>query len=346
MGTGGTLVNCAVLSLEDDTERTVVPRLRAAGADLSRVSILDGIDDTDDDGNPIRRPWRMPGDLGALAAFITHNEIGFLILDPVAYMIGGADGNAYSEVGSILTALKKVAETTGCTILGVRHLRKSSASDARDAGIGSVAWTAVARVEFIVGRDSQDESGRLRVLAQSKNNLSPEAPSLAYVIDQDEDLEVGRIRWTGASGLTARQLTAEAEGPEAQSDRVEARELLRVMLSNGPVDAKVIMSAARDAGIGERTLRKAKYDLKVKSDKSGFGGSWVWRLEGCTEDDTPTHTVAALQPCSLGQEQDFSQPTTTSNSKDCNPARVRGAVQSSAEPPTADDSLFYSETEF
>jgi hypothetical protein len=333
-------VNCAVLSLEDDTERTVVPRLKAAGCDLARVSILDGIDDSDIDGNPTRRPWRMPGDLSALSEFIAHHQIALLILDPVAYMIGSADGNAYSEVGSILTALSKVAESTGCTILGVRHLRKSSSTDPRDAGIGSVAWTAVARVEFIVGRDPQDESGRLRVLAQSKNNLAPESPSFAYVIEQDEELEVGRVRWIGTSGLTARNLTAESDGPEAQSDRVEARELLRVLLADGPVDAKAIMSAARDAGIGERTLRKAKFDLKVKSDKAGFGGGWVWKIEDCNEDDLPTHPVAALQPCSLGQEQDIYQSTTTSDIEGCNPAPVRVDVQSWDGSPPPDDTLF------
>lgn len=340
-GYKGEPINCAVLSLEDDTERTVVPRLMAAGCDLSRVTILDGIDDTDLDGNPLRRPWRMPGDLAALADLIVDREIRFLILDPVAYMIGGADGNAYSEVGSILTALSDVAGRTGCTILGVRHLRKSSSSDARDAGIGSVAWTAVARAEFIVGRDPQDESGRLRVLAQSKNNLAPEVPSQTYVIDQDDELEVGVVRWMGSSTLSARHLTAESDGPEAQSDRVEARELLRVLLAGGPVDAKTILRQANEAGIGERTLRKAKFDLKVKSEKAGLGGGWVWKMtEGCTEDDPPTHPLAALQPCSLQQEQDFYPPTTTREPEGCNPARVRGPVQSWDGSPPPDESMF------
>jgi hypothetical protein len=344
-GYRGEAINCAVLSLEDDTERTVVPRLKSAGCNLERVSILDGIDDVDRDGIPVRRPWRMPGDLSALSAFITENQIGFLILDPIAYMIGGANGNAYSEVGSILTALGKVAELTGCTILGVRHLRKSSSSDARDAGIGSVAWTAVARAEFIVGRDPQDESGRLRILAQSKNNLAPEVPSIAYVIEQDDELEVGRVRWMGASGLSARNLTAEADGPEAQSDRVEARELLCALLAGGPVDPKTLIRMASDAGIGERTLRKAKFDLKVKSEKSGFGGTCIWRLpegddEGCTEDGAPSRTLSALQPCSFGQEQDFLQPTTTRDSEGCNTA-FGGAGEGSDDSPPPDDELFF-----
>jgi RecA-family ATPase len=149
-------VNCAVLSLEDDTERTVVPRLKAHGADLERVKILDGIDTVDESG-PIRRPWRMPKDLLALEQFIADHGIRLLVLDPVAYMIGDTDGNAYSEVGAVLTALRQVAEKTGCCILGVRHLRKAASADARDAGIGSVAWTAVARVDLIVARDPQDD---------------------------------------------------------------------------------------------------------------------------------------------------------------------------------------------
>lgn len=90
----------------------------------------------------------------------------------------------------MLVALRRIAEGTSCTIVGVRHIRKSGASDARDAGVGSVAWTAVARVEFVVGRDPDDEA--LRVLAQSKNNLAPEAGPLAYRIVPDD--EHGRTR--------------------------------------------------------------------------------------------------------------------------------------------------------
>ena len=179
------------------------------------------------------------------------------------------------------------------------------------------------------------------VLAQSKNNLAPEVPSQTYVIDQDDELEVGVVRWMGSSTLSARHLTAESDGPEAQSDRVEARELLRVLLAGGPVDAKTILRQANEAGIGERTLRKAKFDLKVKSEKAGLGGGWVWKMtEGCTEDDPPTHPLAALQPCSLQQEQDFYPPTTTREPEGCNPARVRGPVQSWDGSPPPDESMF------
>ena len=52
-------------------------------------------------------------DLAVLRDFIVKKDIAFLVLDPVAYMIGGADGNAYSEVGAILIALRQVAEETG-----------------------------------------------------------------------------------------------------------------------------------------------------------------------------------------------------------------------------------------
>jgi len=334
------VVNCAVLSLEDDTERTVVPRLKAAGADLDRVFILDGIDDLDADGLPIRRPWRMPADLEALREFIVEHAIVFLVLDPVAYMIGGADGNAYSEVGAILTALRQVAEDTGCTILGVRHIRKSGASDARDAGIGSVAWTAVARVEFIVGRDPQDESGQLRVLAQSKNNLAPEAGSFAYSIREDEEFEVGVIAWAGSSPVVAHALTADQGGPEEMSDRIEARELLRVLLADGPLTAKQVIASARDAGIGERTLRKAKNDLKIRSEKSGLDGGWSWRLsEGSNEDCTDSLGVAALQPCSLQERPGTSHDDDLGTSEGCNPALPRDDVQPSA-------AAFFSRDEF
>ena len=199
---------------------------------------------------------------------------------------------------------------------------------------------AVARVEFIVGRDPQDETGRLRVLAQSKNNLAPEAESLAYTIDPDEEFDVGIIRWAGTSNVAARHLTAENDGPDALADRIEARELLRVLLAGGPASAKSIITSAREAGIGERTLRKAKNDLKVKSEKSGLDGGWTWALpEGCTEDDRPTHPLAALQPCSLQGQQDFLSTSSTSDPEGCNTASTKGDVQPSG-------AAFYARDEF
>ncbi len=49
----------------------------------TRVSILDGVNAHDEEGNPIRRSWRMPMDLAILKDLIVKEHIAFLVLDPV-----------------------------------------------------------------------------------------------------------------------------------------------------------------------------------------------------------------------------------------------------------------------
>lgn len=53
---------------------------------------------------------------------------------------------------------------------------------------------------------------------------------------------------------------------------------LRAELADGPRPAKEVKQAARDADISERTLRRARTRLGVKTNKSEFRGGWEWNL--------------------------------------------------------------------
>jgi len=55
---------------------------------------------------------------------------------------------------------------------------------------------------------------------------------------------------------------------------------LRAFLADGPVEAKTIQARAREAGIAEPTLRRAKARVGVEAFLTGFGaaGRWHWRL--------------------------------------------------------------------
>ena len=53
---------------------------------------------------------------------------------------------------------------------------------------------------------------------------------------------------------------------------------LGVRLANGPVDADVLITEAAKAGFPEKTIRRAKGNLKIKSDKNTFDGGWLWFL--------------------------------------------------------------------
>src|SRR5215472_5660901 len=65
------------------------------------------------------------------------------------------------------------------------------------------------------------------------------------------------------------------------------------MLSEGPKPAKAEIKEARDAGIAERTLARAKSKLKVESRKGGNG--WEWLLPAEKASRAQSAKVGALE---------------------------------------------------
>jgi hypothetical protein len=65
--------------------------------------------------------------------------------------------------------------------------------------------------------------------------------------------------------------------------REEAKDFLRQLLANGPVDVTEVNKQADKLGIAEKTLKRARRDLKVKAKKNDFDAGWSLRLpdEGC-----------------------------------------------------------------
>jgi putative DNA primase/helicase len=71
------------------------------------------------------------------------------------------------------------------------------------------------------------------------------------------------------------------EATEAQSSdraRAEAEEFLKGILGNGPVPSKDIQNEAKEAGLAWATVRRTKTRLRIKAQKTGMDGGWVWVL--------------------------------------------------------------------
>ena len=123
---------------------------------------------------------------------------------------------------------------------------------------------------------SHPDSDELRVLAGQKNNLSLPPRGLAYRIESAEN-GTARIIYRAFSEATAAQLLRVPEGEEEKSTLAEAKEFLTSELARTPVSAKAIKKSTREAEISERTLKRAKQVLGVKSEKES-DGSWTWSL--------------------------------------------------------------------
>ena len=86
----------------------------------------------------------------------------------------------------------------------------------------------------------------------------------------------GRFEWTGDSEVSADRLCQEPADEEARTAREEAADFLRESLADGPVPVKELKKEAKDLGIAEHTLIRAKKRLGVKSRK--LEEHWVWEL--------------------------------------------------------------------
>ena len=147
---GPGVVPSLIVQAEDGAEDTVIPRLKALGADMERIFI-----------------WRAPLAAHAAICFPTHlpelntvlghTHARFAILDPImAFLDNTVLSNDDQSVRRALAPLAQLAEHHGCTIAMVRHLNKRSGTRALYRGNGSIGLVAFScRTAWLVGRDPE-----------------------------------------------------------------------------------------------------------------------------------------------------------------------------------------------
>jgi KaiC/GvpD/RAD55 family RecA-like ATPase len=263
--------NVLIVNVEDAKDDTIVPRLKAHGANLERIAIIDGM--PDDNGGT--RLLDLPGDVGALKEAVEEHDAALLVIDPVITMLGG-DVNKDGDARKALAPLRDMAEETGVTIVAVRHLNKNVSLSAIQRGGGNMGLIGVARAgAFFAHHPEQDG---LRIMAPHKSNLAKKQPSLQYtVVGWALDENIGRVEWKGTTDHDANSLATEVLSPHDRSAKEEAMAFLRDLLKDGPVPSRRVKAEAREADITEATLRRAKDALRIKSHKDGEG-PWLWSL--------------------------------------------------------------------
>ena len=275
--------NVIILSAEDDPADTIRPRLEAAGADITRVHIIKSVfDNYDSAGDEVHRSFNLKIDTRRLEEAIAETgDVALVVIDPVSAYLGNGDSHNNSEMRGLLAPLSEMASRQNVAIVLVSHLNKGGvATEALMRVTGSLAFVAAARAAFIVAKDPQDEARRLFIPA--KNNIAQDIGGLAFRIEGcsiGNGIETSRVMWEAAPvNVTADEILRQPADPEERDARDDAKAFLIDLLANGSVPAKDVFRDARDAGVSERTLRRAAQDLGVDKTKTAMDGGWLWKL--------------------------------------------------------------------
>ncbi|MBI4585498.1 MAG: AAA family ATPase [Planctomycetes bacterium] len=275
-GQRGEAGDVVLIGAEDDLADTVLPRLEAAGADVSRVVALEGISEASA-GASVRLWLDLRRDLPLIEATIAAlPDPRLIVIDPISAFLGGVDTHKNSDVRGVLGPLAELAARTGTAILCVSHLNKSGSGPAVYRTTGSLAFTAAARAVWAVSRDREDKDGERRLFLPVKNNLGPDRGGLAYRLEPAGDTL--RIIWSpDPVFLPADEaLTTERDGD--RDDQTGAAEWLLEALAGGPRPSDEVVKEGRAHGWSEKQLRTARERMGVVPSKAGYQGKWIWSL--------------------------------------------------------------------
>jgi hypothetical protein len=262
---------------EDSWQHTIVPRLIAAGADLDLVYRVEVQTIETQSAPGVTVELSLPRDCGLLAAEIEQRDVAMVVLDPLMSAVDrSVDTYNDREMRTVLEPLGRLADNTGCMVIGLAHFNKSGDADPLNLITGSRAFTAVVRAVIAVARDPDCDDGQC-VVSQVKNNLGRlDLPNLSYVIDtaivptDEGDAQTGRIRFTGESDKSVRDILAEMGNLSARTARAECAEWLRDALAE-PRRSKELEEQAKAHGHTTRTLTRARKQLGVKRGQHPTG---------------------------------------------------------------------------
>lgn len=248
-------MNVLYQTAEDGLGDTIKPRLTAAGADCSRVLVIDDKE----------KALTMMD--SRLEEAIVETSARLVVLDPIqGYLGADVDMHRANEIRPVMKRISTLAEKYHCAIVLIGHMNKASGGKSSYRGLGSIDFQAAARSVLIVGRIKDDPD--VRVVCQVKSSLAPEAKPIAFRLDKQNGFE-----WTGEYDISVDDLlSGECRGQKSKS----AKEFLKEILANGQMACKDIEEEAKDHGIRKKTLWNAKKELNVDSVK--IGNQWYWTL--------------------------------------------------------------------
>ena len=237
--------NVIYQTAEDGMGDTIKPRLVEAGANLSKVMVIDDSEEA----------LTLSDD--RIEKAVRQNHVRLVIIDPVQAFIGAdVDMNRANEVRPVFRKLGMIAEKTGCAIVLIGHLNKSSGRQSTYRGLGSIDIMAAVRSLIFIGKVRKDPT--TRVLIHEKSSLAPPGETMAFKLGDEEG-----FRWVGAYEISADELLDGKEGKATETKLEKGRKLIRELLADKKeISIRELDEKAKEQGISGRTMRDVRSRMK------------------------------------------------------------------------------------
>jgi hypothetical protein len=265
---------------EDSFEPIWVPRLWAAGADLTKLRTLE-------DGEYVESLVEVER---RLAAAVEAHGIGLILFDQLLdHVPGGMNGEAIynpKNVRQAMAPVRRVAAERDVAALGLLHPIKGNASSFRQLVAGSHQFNAVSRSSLLLAADPEDESRRVLVRGKGNHSAAPrsfEFRITAEVELNDHGFEVPNVRDAGEGERTVQELM-KASGRAAPVREKLEEELAERLTQNPQTRAELARAVGRDSKDGSVGNALKELESRRRASRDARGG---WTLPGQVQGATP-----------------------------------------------------------
>ena len=267
-----------VLLVSDSTllADTVIPRLKAAHADLARINVLTSLNP--DPFDPNEAPSPRTHDLSRLEQAIDSTpDCRLILVDPIAYSTprSVAVGQMASTIA--LAPLCRMAAHRKLALLAVAPIRTLASPQGILNAANSLTFNALAATSWTVIPDRHQTERRF--LLSLKTTFTHDTPNLTCrITTTEEPSHTPHVIWEETT--TDLSLESVLDYRNTLTEQNEAASWLESLLQDGPVPASDILDRAHHEGITRRSARKALDTLGGVCLRKGFGpdGKWLWAL--------------------------------------------------------------------
>ena len=248
--------NVLYQTAEDGIADTIKPRLAKCGADMTKVRFI----------NEEEKQLSMTDD--RIEKAIRQNNVRLMIMDPIqAYLGANVDMNRANEIRPLFRHLSTIAERTGCAIVLIGHLNKSSGSQSDYRSLGSIDIAAAVRSILFVEKVEKEKEQDIRVVYQQKDSLAKKENPVAFSLGEEG------LKWLGEYDISIEDLLMGKAGTKKETKLEKAQKLILELLTKRKVMCLEELEAELLAyEISSRTGRDARKQLENRLSYDWYQG--------------------------------------------------------------------------